>query len=548
MAAAIHLLFRVPRWIRAAIDNDAGWWTAAGAVVGLTAAAGVFHYLRGRWAAEASEGIVRALRDRLYDHLQRLPAAFFDRAETGDLVQRCSSDVETVRVFMAAQIVEIARSSLLLILVLPELYALDVPLAWASLVMFPPIFLFAIVFFGKVKRYFLQADEAEGKMTSVLQENLTGIRVVRAFARQEFEQNKFGAANGKFRNTSFDLMKVLALYWALSDVLCLGQLGGVLVYGSYRLAGDAITVGTLVAFLSYAGMVIWPVRHLGRLLADLGKAVVAIGRITEILAREEESRGGATDVPDALRVVADGLTFTYHEGEPALRGLSLRVEPGETIALLGAPGAGKSTFIKLLLRLYDHDEGTLALNGHDIRAMDRGAVRASIAAVLQEPFLYSKTIAANLRVGASESEDDALRTAAHAAGVHDDVEHFERGYDTPVGERGVTLSGGQRQRVALARALLKEAPLLILDDALSAVDTATESRIRAALAERAGKRTTILIAHRLSTVAHADRLYVLEHGRVVQEGTHEELAGQSGPYQRLWSIQGALEEEIEARS
>ncbi len=547
MALGIHLLFRVPRWIRAAIDGEVGFWPAAGAIIALTACGGFFHYLRGRWAAQASEGVVRRLRDELYDHLQRLPLSYFDKAQTGDLVQRCSSDVETVRVFMAAQIVDLARSTLLVVLVLPELFALDVPLAWGSIALFPLILMFAFIFFGKVKAYFLRADEAEGRMSAALQENLTGVRVVRAFARQDFEREKFGKPNAEFRDKTNRLIQLLALYWSLSDILCMSQLGAVLVFGSYRLAEGAITIGTLVAVLSYANMVIWPFRQTGRLLADLGKAMVALGRIGEVFASPQETRGGGIS-DGAMRVEAKDLTFGYGDDDPALRGLSLRAEPGETIALLGAPGAGKSTLIKLLLRLYDFEEGSLTLNGVDVRELDRGAVRAVVAAVLQEPFLYSKTVADNLRVGDDSATEETMHSAAQAAGVHDDLSRFENGYHTPVGERGVTLSGGQRQRVALARALLREAPLLVLDDAMSAVDTGTESRIREALAERAGKRTTILIAHRLSTVAHADRLYVMEHGRVVQEGTHQELASRPGPYRRLWEIQGALEDEIEAQS
>lgn len=518
-------------------------WTAAGVAVALTAAAGALQYLRGRWAAIASEGITMRLRERLHEHLNALSCSYHDNADTGDLVQRCTSDVETVRVFLSGQVVEIGRSLLLLLTVLPVLLWMDVELTLVSLALLPIVLVFAVMFFRRIKEVFLRMDKAEGRLTSVLQENLTGIRVVRAFARQEFESEKFARENEAFRDRTYELIRLLGGYWSLSDILCLGQIGLTLVVGAHWLALDQISLGTLFAFLTCIGMVIWPVRHMGRVLADTGKAVVALGRLREVLETpaEHASDVGLQEAPELTgKVEIEDVRLAT-----ALRGLSLEIAAGETVALIGPPGSGKSTLIHLLLRLYDADSGTIKVDGIDVRMLDRRALRRQIAVVLQEPFLYSKTIAQNVLLGRSEASEAEVRECAATACLHESIESFEKGYDTLIGERGVTLSGGQRQRLALARALVKDAAILVLDDALSAVDTETESKILNELARRHGRRTTILIAHRLSSVLHADRIFVLDAGRIVQSGPHAELSRAAGPYRELWRIQADLEDELE---
>jgi len=521
-------------------------WGAALLIVLLTAVAGAFQYLRGRWASMASEGIVRSVRDALYGHLERLPSAYHDQADTGDVVQRCSSDVETVRVFLAAQVVEIGRALLLLLTAIPIMWSLDARMTLVSLSVFPLIVCFALAFFRRVKKLFLSMDEAEAAMTTVLQENLTGIRVVRAFARQDFESRKFAARNAAFRDRTHRLIRLLGVYWSSSDFLCFTQQGATLIVGGWWLSRDALSAGTLFAFVTYVAMVIWPVRQMGRVLADTGKATVSLGRIEEILAVPLEPAGGR--VPERAltgEIVFEGLSFGFGAKGEVLSDVSFRVRPGETLALLGPPGSGKSTLVHLLLRLYDYERGSIRLDGHELSGLERGFVRAQIGAVLQEPFLYSKTIGANIGIGRSGAAEEEIAHAAATASVDESIREFEHGFDTLVGERGVTLSGGQRQRVSLARALLKEPPILVLDDSLSAVDTRTEAQILSALRERHGRRTTLLITHRLSSATHADRLLLLERGRVVQSGRHQELLAADGPYRRLWRIQGALEHEIE---
>jgi len=514
-------------------------WGAAAAIVGLTALSAVFQYLRGRWAAIAAEGIVRGLRDRLYEHLGRLPCAYHDKADTGDLVQRCTSDVETVRVFLSSQVVEIGRTVLLVATALPIMFWLDVRLTLVAIALFLPILCFAVYFFRRVRALFLRMDEAEGRMTTVLQENLTGIRVVRAFARQEYERAKFAGKNDEFRDRNYKLIELMGVYWSVSDVLCLSQVGLVLFAGTWWMVQGDLTVGTLWMFLVYENAIIWPVRHLGRVLADTGKAMVALGRLREILSEVDESAAG--EAPAALLggIAVEGLTFAFGDRAPVLRNLNLRIDAGETVAILGPPGAGKSVIVQLWLRLYDYEHGSIRLDGCELRDLERRFVRSQIGVVLQEPFLFSKTIGANVRLGHAAASDEEMVDSASAACIHQAIEGFDQGYETLVGERGVMLSGGQRQRVALARAILKDPAILVLDDALSAVDTHTEAHILKALHDRRGRRTTIIIAHRLSSVLAADRILVIENGVVVQDGSHRELSGQEGPYARLWRIQGA---------
>jgi len=526
-------------------------WMVAAAMVAIVAVAGVFIYLRGKWSAQAAESMARSLREQLYERLQHLPVAWFDTQQTGDLIQRCTSDVETVRMFLASQLVEVARAVVLLAIGLPILLALDVGLGLLSMVVLPIVIWYSMRFFANVRDSFQRVDEAEGQMTATVQENLTGVRVVRAFARQEFECERFGAKNDEYRREWYDLIHLMSIYWPVSGLMTNIQAGLVLVAGAYLAIEGRISLGTLTAFLACVGMYLWPVRRVGRILADLGKALVSLGRINAILSADAESdiadpsaespagRDEPARPPVRGEIVIEGLSFS-HGHVDVLRDISLRVEPGQTLAILGPSGSGKSTIINLLLRLYDYESGSIRLDGVELRDLPRQYVRSRIGVVLQEPFLYSRSLRENIKLGHHTAGDDAMVDAAAAACVHESIVSFDDGYDTVVGERGVTLSGGQRQRVALARALLRQPPVLILDDALSAVDTRTEAMILRALARRHGKQTTIVIAHRLTTLQHADRTVVLDGGRIVQEGTHEQLVGVPGMYRRLWQIQSAV--------
>jgi ATP-binding cassette, subfamily B, bacterial len=515
------------------------------AIVGFNALHGLLTYVRGKWAAEASEGIVRRLRHELYSHLERLPSAYYDRADTGDLVQRCSSDVETVRVFLAAQVVEIARVAFFLAIATPMMLSQDLRMSVVSLAVTPVLLLFAVLFFRQVRQLFELVDTSEGRLTTLLQENLTGIRVVRAFGQQPFEVSRFHERNGELRDLEYRLFIALSKYWTLSDSLVLLQLGLVLIGGGYFVLQGEISVGTWVFFSWLVRTIIWPVRQIGRVLVDSGKASVAIDRIQEILGEPLESVEPAPKRPIGGDIEVRDLVFRYRDGPPALDRLSLTIRSGEVVALLGPPGSGKSTFVNLLVRLYDYEQGSIKIGGQELKEINRDAVRSAFGVVLQDPFLYSRSVRENVSIGHSSAADHEVEESARAADIHENIMDFAEGYATRVGERGVMLSGGQRQRVAIARALLKAPMFLVLDDSLSAVDTKTESRILRALAARKGKQTTILIAHRLSSARLADRIFVLDGGRLIQQGTRDELIAIDGPYRRWMDIQGALEDEIE---
>ncbi|MCC5830075.1 MAG: ABC transporter ATP-binding protein [Phycisphaeraceae bacterium] len=525
-------------------------WLLALLLVTLVAVGGGLNYLKGRWAAEASEHIARRLRDHLYDHLQRLPTEYHQGAETGDTVQRCTSDVETVRTFFAAQGVELGRAVLLLVLVVPFMLWLNPAMTLVALLLMPLLVIFAAYFFFKVKHVFKSSDEAEGRMTSTLQENLTNIRVVRAFGRAGYEIERFGGPNRDYRDWNLKVYRVMAQYWSLSELICMLQLGLVLLGGAWFVVEGRLTIGELFAFLAYVQMLLWPVRQMGRILSDMGKAMVAVGRIREILDREEEvdpEPDRCRALPDPLlgRIDFESVNFSFG-ASPVLQNLSMMIPAGCTVGLLGPSAAGKSTLIALLMRLYDPESGRIRLDGVDIADLRRADVRSRISVVLQEPFLYSRSVRENIELGmeARMVDESRLVRAAQDAAVHETIAGFHDGYETVVGERGVRLSGGQRQRIVLARALVKDPPVLVLDDALSAVDTDTELAILDALRHRRGRRTTMLIAHRLSTLAQTDIVFVIENGSVTQQGSHEDLIDRPGLYRRLWHIQNDVERDL----
>ncbi|MBX3354942.1 MAG: ABC transporter ATP-binding protein [Phycisphaeraceae bacterium] len=520
-----------------------------GLFVALSAAlAGGLLWLKGWCVAHASQRAIRRLRQELHEHLHRLPAAFFRKHESGDLLQRCTSDVDTVLSFMAMQVIEIVRCSSLLLAAIPIMLFTDAWMTVASLLLVPPITWFGLVFFHRVRHRFLAKDEAEGALTARAQENLNGIRVVRAFDRGDFERARFRKANAIHRDLDRGLFRLFAIFWSASDLLCLLQLGIVIGLGLWRVSEGTLSVPDYAFFLIAVNLWLWPFRMMGRILADLGKATVSIDRLDMILREPEETSPTAPLAPPpeplkgALRF--DRVGFRHDaKSAPALDDVTFEIAPGETVALMGPSGSGKSTLIDLLLRLADPDRGTISLDGVDIGRLPRAWVRSRISSVLQQPFLFSRSIRENLVIAAPQADEHSIHAAAADAALQTTIERFEQGYDTIVGERGITLSGGQRQRLAIARALLRDAPVLILDDALSAVDNETEREIVGAIRARHGRRTTIVIAHRISTLTLADRVVVLERGRVVDIGRADELRQRPGLFRRLWEVHAEVERE-----
>lgn len=534
----------IPLWTGGKDFLASNLWICGGVVVLLAVLNGVFTYFKGKWSAVAAESTARNIRDMLYDHLQHVSYDYHVKAETGELIQRCTSDVETIRSFLAVQLVEIGRALFMLSTALFFMFRLSTAMSLVAMAVIPVIFGFAVGFFLRVEKVFKASDESEARLSTVLQENLTGVRVVRAFARQKYEIEKFEERNAEYRDLTYRLILLLAGYWSLSDFLCMLQIGAVLIFGVYWTTLGKISLGTLVVFVTYEGMLLWPIRQMGRILTDMGKTMVSLSRIGEILDQPTETEGETGLKPEIRgEIVFDRVSFGYDEKHPVIKDVSFTVRPGQTVAILGPTGSGKSTLMHLLPRLYDYQRGRLLIDGVNILEMDKKWLRRNVGIVLQEPFLFSKTIKENIALTMDEPDETEILEAARIAAVHDSISEFEKGYDTVVGERGVTLSGGQKQRIAIARTLIRNSPILIFDDSLSAVDTETDAAIRKALKERKHKATTFIISHRINTLAEADVILVLENGRVIQQGTHRTLVSEPGLYQRIWSIQNAIEKE-----
>ncbi|MCP4395689.1 MAG: ABC transporter ATP-binding protein [bacterium] len=522
-------------------------WICGLALVLLSLAEGVFLFLKGKCSAIAAESTAKNLRERLYDRLQHAGYDYHIQAETGDLIQRCTSDVDTIRQFLAVQFVEVGRALFMVAAIVPVMLLLDRRMTLVATLFVPVIFGFAFFFFLKMKQVFQSSDEAEGKMSAVLQENLSGVRVVRAFARQRFEIDKFDQTNADYRDKTYRLIRLLAWYWLMASFLGMAQVCAVLIGGAYFASLGVLSLGTVVVFLSYAQMLIWPVREMGRILTDMGKAMVALGRIEEILELERETDEEEVQQPEIRgELEFRNVSFAYGTGQDVLKDVSFKVKPGQVVAILGPTGSGKTSLMHLLTRLYDYQSGSIAIDGIELKQIDKKWLRKHVGLVLQEPFLFSKSMKENIRLARSSAGDIEVFEAARMAAMHDVILDFEQGYDTAVGEKGVTLSGGQKQRVAIARTLLRNCPIVIFDDSLSAVDTETDAAIRLAL-RRENRATTFMISHRLTTLAGADLILVLDEGTLVQAGTHGELLRQDGLYRKVWSIQNSLEDEMKRK-
>jgi ATP-binding cassette, subfamily B, bacterial len=521
-------------------------WICGIIIILLTLVNGLFLYLKGKWSSIAAESIAKNTREKLYDHLQRLPYDYHVKAQTGDLIQRCTSDVETIRSFLAVQFVEVGRTIFMVVFVSIIMFSLNLRLAFVSITAVPIIFIYAFIFFQKVQKAFLEVDESEGRLSTSIQENLTGMRVVRAFGKQSYEIKRFDEKNSEFRDLLYKLIKILAWYWSISDLICFVQIVSILVLGSYWTINGSITLGTLVVFLTYEGMLLWPVRQMGRILTDMGKSFVSATRIFEILDVPVEAMEENFLKPEIKgNIEFNNICFEYEEDKLVLKDISFKVEKGMTVAILGPTGSGKTSLVNLLPRLYDYKTGSIKIDGTELNMIDRKWIRRNIGIALQEPFLFSKTIMENIKLAKDEATEGDVYESSRIASIHDSIMEFDKGYETAVGEKGVTLSGGQKQRVTIARTIINNYPILIFDDSLSAVDTETDAEIRRALNRRSKEVTTFIISHRITTLSEADLILVLDKGKIVQSGKHEVLSKQEGLYKKIWEIQNSLERELE---
>jgi ATP-binding cassette subfamily B protein len=523
-------------------------------IIGLALLQGFFTFLSGRWAAEAAEGVIVRLRDYLYDHIQRLSFAYHGRTPTGELIQRATSDVDAMRRFYGEQAIGLGRIVLLFLVNFAALLYLNWQLALISVLIVPALLIVSVIFFGKIADRYEAFQEQEAILSTTLQENLTGVRVVRAFARQNYEEAKFEADNIEKYRRGKRLLFMHAYFWPSTDILVgIQLLIGYFVAATMTINGT-ITLGTYLAYLGILGWLLWPLRNLGRLIVEATRGMVSYNRVMEIIREETEPlEEGSYRPPGPVKgnIHFDDVCFLYEDEKqdpdaPVLNNVSFTAEAGQVVALVGGTGSGKTSLVNLLPRFYDYSSGSVTLDGVELIEYPRRYLRQNIGIVQQEPFLFSRTIRDNITYGVDRSVSDAeVEEATRAAAIHDVILTFPKGYNTLVGERGVTLSGGQKQRLTLARTFLKDPQILILDDATSSVDTETEAEIRDALEELMPGRTTFIIAHRIQTVMNADLILVLENGRITQSGTHDELLDQDGPYRRIYNLQAQIEDELD---
>ena len=494
---------------------------------------------------KASETLVKTMRDKLFAHIQRLPFGWHMKNRTGDIIQRCTSDIDTTKNFLSEQLTSIFRIVVLLVLSITFMVSMHPVLTLIALIPAPAVILYSVKFHGKVHDGFMACDENEGKLSAMAQENLTGVRVVRAFGRERAEIDKFEKQNNYYTKLWEDMGKTLARFWSSSDILSGLQVMLVVVFGAYFCVKGSLTEGEYLAFITYNAQMVWPIRMLGRMISEMSKAGVSIDRVAYIMHSPVEQ-----DDPEAVEAPMDGdicfehVNFAYENAPQMLHDVTFTMKAGTTLGILGGTGSGKSTMMLLLDKMYPLDEngGRITIGGTDIRKIKTDHLRRNIGMVLQEPYLFSRTIAENIGITAPELDMDAVRSAAAAASLDDTVMGFAQGYETMVGERGVTLSGGQKQRAAIARMLTNDTPIMIFDDSLSAVDTETDAKIRRAISQRFGKASVILISHRITTLSAADKIIVLDRGRIVEEGTHEQLKTAGGIYQKIYETQSGSQE------
>jgi ATP-binding cassette subfamily B protein len=519
------------------------------AFLGLAAVEGTFSFFSGRLAAFTAESITRRLRNFLFDHIQRLEFSYHDKTSTGELIERATSDVDALRRFFSEQAIGVGRIILLFTINFAALWHVNNQLALISIIVVPVIIVTSIWFFKRVTKAYEAYQEQEATLSTTLQENLTGVRVVKAFARQEYERDKFEKDNWEKFVRGRKLMRMHSLFWPISDIACGAQmLGGFFVAASMAIQGT-ITVGDYLAYVGLVVWLIWPMRNLGRLIVQTSTGMVSFKRVMEIVRqpREALSEGQSPlDKPAQGELVFRDVSFSYEANELILQGINFTCQPGQVVALLGSTGSGKTSLVNLLPRFYDYTSGSITLDGMELREYSRDYLRSQIGLVEQEPFLFSRTIRENITYGVGRDISQAeVEEAATAAAVHEVIAGFPEGYDTLVGEKGVTLSGGQKQRVTIARTLLKNPRILILDDSTSSVDTETEAFIREALECLMETRTTFIIAHRIQSVMSADLILVLDKGHVIQMGTHEALLAQDGMYRQIYDLQTRIDDEVE---
>ncbi len=521
-------------------------WIASAALIVVDLIKVIALYLFRVYNTKGCETLVKNMRDTLFGHIERLPFSWHMKNKTGDIIQRCTSDIDTMRSFVSEQMTGIIRIIVMLLMSIVFMLAMNPMLTIIAMIPMPVLIMHSLLFHNTVYYEFEKCDENEGKLSAMVQENLTGVRVVRAFGKEKPELDKFEKQNEYYTSLWVKVGRSLSRFWSISDLIANMQILLLVVAGALLCYKDIILIGEYIAFISYNARLIWPVRQLGRMISELSKATVSVQRIKYILDSEVESDPHDASEPDMNGdIVFDNVSFRFENCDELLHNVSFTIESGTTLGIIGGTGSGKSTLMFLLDKLYDLPEGngSITVGGVDIRKITTSHLRSNIGMVLQEPFLFSRTISENIGITDEKLTLTDIREAAKDACLDDSVTAFTKGYDTMVGERGVTLSGGQKQRAAIARMLTQKTPIMILDDSLSAVDTQTDAKIRQALEKHFGGATVIIISHRITTLSHCDKIIVLEKGSVAEMGTHDQLKDAGGVYSLIYQSQTGLGEE-----
>ena len=509
-------------------------WVAGLFIIFINVVLCLCYFVRNRNNYVLSENIVHDIRNDLYDHIQRLPYEYHVKSKSGELIQKCTNDVDIIKRVFSNQLSEMVNSFCMALFALIILFRINSKLTLISMIAIPFLFGYAYIFFTKMQEKFLASDNADGIMVSKLQESITGIRVVKAFSNEKYEIEKFDEVSKEYKNVTTKMIDLLALYWGTSDFVVYFQIVLVIVMGIFACLNNNISVGNLLVFITYEFSILFPVRNLGRILADIGKMKVSCDRLKDIMDQEVEDLESGIECDLDGDIVFYHVSFKYGNNE-VLHDISLTIPKNKKVAIMGPTGCGKSTLMYLLLRLYDYDSGKISINNVDIRNINRQYLRRNIGIVLQEPFLYSKSIYDN--IANHDVSRYEVEKACRIANVHDVIESFSDGYDTLVGEKGVTLSGGQKQRVAIARCIVNDLKAVIFDDSLSAVDTQTDLNIQKELKSLSPNMTKIMICQRINTAKDADMIVVMENGYIRQIGNHEQLINEDGLYQKVAAIQ-----------
>ena len=516
-------------------------------MIGLQAVRSVLRFLDNYYQGALAQYVGYDMRLKIYDHVMNLSFSYHNHSDIGDLIQRSTSDVDQTASFISGMVPGLIDIFVTVIIGAYRVYQISPVLMWVSLVSVPITAVSSTIYFRYCNKEFDRIEKLESKMTTIIQENVNSSRVVRAFANEKYEFEKMDEANRAYAKRNGKMNTIMAAFWGGSDFLCFMQYALTISIGIFLARNEILSAADIVASLLLMGMLIWPMRSLGRIIASFGKASVAANRIDEILSIPEEYEINGTYVPEITgKIEFKRVTFQFEDDtKPLLKDVSFDIEAGQTIAIVGKTGSGKSTICNLLTRMLEITEGDILLDGVSIKDIEKKHLRKNMKLILQDPFLFSKTVYDNVAIVDPKLPTERIYEAARTASIHQEIEKFEKGYKTIVGEKGTTLSGGQKQRIAIARMLVDESNVIIFDDSLSALDTKTDLMIRTALKKKRKDQTMIIITHRSTTAKEADKIIVLDQGSVSQIGRHEELVLQDGLYKELWGIQGELEEEFQ---